>query len=349
MAYTTINKSTDYFNTKLYTGSGSAQSLTGVGFQPDWIWIKNRSYADHHKVVDRVRWVSSSNSAQLSTNQNSAAGTQAIITSFDSDGFTLTTGDRGWNSSNGDNFVSWNWKANGQGSSNTDGTINTTYTSANTTAGFSISQYTGTGSNATIGHGLGAAPKLVIIKKTNTTADWLIGQEGLGGWNYVLNFSVSGRADQSAQFQSTAPSSSLITLGTDGQVNGSGATYICYAFAPKTGFSKFGSYQGNGQQSDNAFVYTGFKPALVIIKRRDQDTNWVMFDTARDTYNEGSKVLLPDNSAAETSGSQKIDFLSNGFKIRSSGNNTGDSSPYIYMCFAEAPLVGSNNVPATAR
>jgi hypothetical protein len=152
MSYITFQPK-DYFNTKLYTGSGSAQSLTGVGFQPDWIWIKNRSYADHHKVVDRVRWVSSSNSAQLSTNQDSAAGTQGIITSFDSDGFTLTTGDRGWNSSNGDNFVSWNWKANGSGSSNTDGTITSTV-SANTTAGFSIVTYTGTGSAATVGHGL---------------------------------------------------------------------------------------------------------------------------------------------------------------------------------------------------
>ena len=167
MAYTTINKSSDYFNTKLYTGSGSAQSLTGVGFQPDWIWIKNRSYADHHKAVDRVRWVSSSNSAQLEPNQNSAAGSQGIITSFDSDGFTLTTGDRGWNSSNGDNFVSWNWKAGGgAGSSNTDGSTSSTV-SANTTAGFSIVRYTNPSSGApfTVGHGLGAAPKMIITKK----------------------------------------------------------------------------------------------------------------------------------------------------------------------------------------
>jgi len=349
MAYTTIDKSSLHFNTKLYTGTGSSNALTGVGFQPDWTWIKVRSEANNHELYDAVRGVTK----RIYSDLNSAEDTNtAGLTAFGTDGFTVNTG--GAVNGSSKTYVAWNWKANGQGSSNTDGTINTTYTSVNTTSGFSISQYTGTGSNATIGHGLGAAPELVIIKKTNTTSDWVIGQNGLGGWNYVLNFTTSGRANQANQFQSTAPSSSLITLGTESQVNGSGATFICYAFAPKTGFSKFGSYSGNGN-GNGAFIYTGFKPKFLIIKNYSGNgDNWIML--TNELSSTGSNVvnnyLKPDENAAETTASSNypVDFFSTGFKLRGtdSGYNNGSSS-YIYMAFAEAPLVTSGNIPATAR
>jgi hypothetical protein len=357
MAYITFQPS-DYFNTKLYTGSGSAQSLTGVGFQPDWIWIKNRSYADHHKVVDRVRWVSSSNSAQLSPNQNSAAGTQGIITSFDSDGFTLTTGDRGWNSSNGDNFVSWNWKANGAGSSNSDGSITSTV-SANTTAGFSISTYTGNSTQgATLGHGLGVAPSMIILKSTTHTEDWAVTNVGLNStnpWDYYMNLNSDGSKSQNNnRFGNVAPTSTVFTLGSSDEVNGSGKSYVAYCFAEKKGFSKFGGYSANGS-TDGPFIYTGFKPAFVMIKAHSNNsTNWVMLDNKRSSSggsNAMDKWLYANANDSEVDQSgNPTDFLSNGFKMRNNGaylNGSGRS--YIYMAFAEEPLVSSNNIPATAR
>jgi len=343
MAYISFQPSA-HFNTKLWTGTGSENAITGVGFQPDWVWIKNRAAAEQNKLYDAVRGVTKN----IYSNLTNPEGTDAqSLKSFDSDGFTLGT--EAAINGNGQNIVGWNWKANGAGSANTDGTINTTSTSANTTAGISIITYTGTGSNATIGHGLGAAPKAVIIKKTNATADWVIGQEGLGGWNYVLNFTNSARADQSAQFQSTAPSSSVITLGTDGQVNASGDNYVCYAFAEKKGFSKFGSYTGNGN-ADGAFVYTGFKPAMVIIKLYSTGSeNWRMFDNKRIGYNPNNYKLYPSLNSVEGT-SDLIDLYSNGFKPRTTSiESNGSGNGYNYMAFAEEPLVASNGTPATAR
>ena len=346
MAYISF-KPKDYFNTVLWTGTGSEQTISGVGFQSDLTWVKRREQKNHN-LFDVVRGATKHIYANLAVGQDTTAET---LKSWNTDGFVLGT-DLNVNANAG-TYAAWNWKAgNSQGSSNTDGTINTTYTSVNTTAGFSISQYTGTGSNATIGHGIGAAPKLVIIKKTNSSGDWLIGQEGLGGWNYVLNFSTSARADQSAQFQSTAPSSSVITLGTDGQVNASGDTYICYAFADVKGFSKFGSYQANN--NDNGpFVYTGFKPAFVITKIISGGSGqWLLWDSARNTSNPTNKFLKPDADEAEATSATAniIDMCSNGFKIRENNGDLNYSSySYIYMAFAEEPLVASNGIPATAK
>ena len=347
MAYTTIPKSTDYFNTKLYTGSGSAQSLTGVGFQPDWIWIKNRSYADHHKAVDRVRWVSSSNSAQLSPNQNAAAGTQGIITSFDSDGFTLTTGDRGWNSSNGDNFVSWNWKANGAGSSNTDGSVTSTV-SVNTTSRFSIVKFTASGSGGTVGHGLGVAPKAIIFKRLDAASDWSFYHESVGNVNMVFLNTTTEASSNASILNSTSPTSTLFTVGSSNIVTG--GPVIAYCFADVQGFSKFGSYTGNGN-ADGSFIYCGFKPAWILTRATDVTggIDWYVFDSKRPASNLTNLELQPNNTGEESSDIQ-LDILSNGFKPRGSqtGHN-GNGKNYIYMAFAEAPLVGSNNVPATAR
>ena len=346
MAYSTINKSTDNFNTKLYTGNNSTQSITGVGFKPDWVWVKQRGGTTNHKTSDIVRGVTKA----LQPNDTDAEATDSNgITSFDSDGFSLGAGGD-YNSSSASQ-VSWNWLAGGsQGSSNTDGSINTTYTSANTTAGFSISSYTGTGSNATVGHGLGVAPKMIIIKNLLASSkSWQVGHQGIGWGNGIYLNLADAKASDSGAFNSTAPTSSVFSVGTSSLVNDSGNSYVAYCFAEKTGYSKFGSYTGNGS-SDGAFVYTGFKPAWVMIKRTDDTANWSIVDVKRDTYNSAIKRLNADQSNAEnTSLDPFVDILSNGFKLQaSSAAFNGSSGQYIYIAFGQS-IVGSNNIPATAR
>jgi len=344
MAYTTINKSTDYFNTKLYSGTGSTASITGVGFRPDWVWIKDRQSTEHHNLFDVVRGATKRIYTSSQAMEDTAATT---LTSFDSDGFSL--GSSGAVNASGNNTVSWNWRAaGGQGSSNTDGSINTTYTSASTTSGFSISTYTGTGSNATVGHGLGVAPEVVWIKKRSGG-----GNEGMyaymkaiGAGNTLSLSETGAEAAASSLFQSTDPTSSVFSIGTHASVNNSSSEYVAYSFAPIKGFSKFGEYTGNAN-ANGPFIYTGFKPAFVLHKRTDSTSDWDLFDNKRVGYNVDNRILAPNTNAAEVTAT-KIDLLSNGFKLRTStgGNYSGT---YIYMAFAEAPLVGSNNVPATAR
>ena len=350
MAYTTINKSTDYFNTKLYTGagtSGSPFSLTGVGFAPDWTWIKRRDGAAiGHRLFDRVRgatkYIDSSATSAETTNTST-------LTAFGSDGFTLQN--EGSVNDGSALFTSWNWKAGGgQGSSNTDGSINTTYTSVNTTAGFSISQYTGTGSVGTIGHGLGAVPKMIITKPYSTTGQWYTYHASLGNTHYLDLVSTAAASDDAEMWNDTSPTSSLFTVGVNGNTNGSGKTTIAYAFAEKIGYSKFGSYIGNGSTTNGTFVYTGFKPAWIMIKRYNASGHdWVLIDDKRLGYNPDNNTLLSNTSAAEQT-DNRIDILSNGFKhYNNNGSENENNGTYIYMCFASAPLVGSNNVPCTAR
>jgi len=348
MAYTTINKSTDYFNTKLYTGNGSTNAITGVGHQPDLVWLKERSSAGAGLLFDAVRTAtkfvrSSDNPAEVT-----AADT---LTAFNSDGFTLGADASNYAANqNSETYASWNWKAGtGQGSSNTDGSINTTYTSVNTTAGFSISKFTGTGSNATIGHGLGVKPNLILFKRLDSNGSWVVYHSSLGATKYLVLNSSAAEATASDEFQNTEPTNSLISIGTDGGVNGT--TMVAYAFAEKTGYSKFGSYVGNGN-ADGTFIYTGFKPAFVLFKGSTIAENWWMFDTKRSESNVANDGLIASTSDSEYSNNAtfKIDILSNGFKMRSTdsfANSSGNT--YIYMAFAEAPLVGSNNVPCTAR
>ena len=356
MAYTTINKSSDYFNTKLYTGNATDDTaITGVGFTPSFLWGKNRTDAGtNHFLIDAVRGVTK----ELNTNNTSAEGTDAtLIKSFDSDGFTL--GDGSLNQS-AKNFVTWNWKANGQGSSNTDGSINTTYTSANTTAGFSISQYTGTGANATVGHGLGVAPKMIITKCTSHTSNWGVYHKSIGATKMLNLNQTNAEATNNGYFNNTDPTSSVFSLGDEGNdTNGSGKTYIAYCFAPVKGYSAMGSYTGNGSATDGTFVYTGFVPAFVICKVTSTTDNWMMFTNkigsstdSTSGFNIHSRILEANGSGAEQSvgSGQGIDFVSNGFKIREDNANlNGSGATYIYMAFAEAPLVGSNNIPCTAR
>ena len=344
MAYSTINKSTDYFNTKLYAGTGSTNNVTGVGFQPDWTWIKSRTDTGNHRIYDAVRGATKT----IYSNLNNEEGTNTNgLSSFDSDGFTVNTNTQ--SNGSGNNFVSWNWKANGQGSSNTDGTINSTYTSANTTAGFSIVKYTGTGSVATVGHGLGVAPKMMLIRILGDVNDWQVYHQSLGNTHRLILNDASASSDQSNRWNDTSPTSSVFTLGTHSSVNASGATYIAYCFAEKQGYSKIGSFIGNGN-ADGSFIYTGFKPAFVIYKRYDSGSySWVLVDNKRNTFNAVDKYVHPDLSAAEGTVTL-MDFLSNGFKMRVN-DTTSNQGSIIYMAFAEEPLVANvgSSIPATAR
>jgi len=346
MAYTTINKSTDYFNTKLYSGNGSTQTITGVGFQPDMVWTKARSgtsATENHFLYDAVRGATK----PLIPNGNTAEQTQATsLTSFDSDGFTsgAKTETNGANTE----YVAWNWKAGGgQGSSNTDGSINTTYTSVNTTAGFSISQYDGTGSGATVGHGLGATPKIILWKRLDSndgTVNWIVQSPLLDNRYKVVLNTTEAKSTNSSFANVDNWSNSVFTVGTYEGQNDSNGTYVAYAFAEKTGYSKFGSWTSNNN-ADGTFVYTGFAPSFVMLKESDGTNQWVMYDNKRPGYNQTSNALFANASSAEAT-DLGVDLLSNGYKIRATNNqNTGN---YIYMAFGQS-LVGSNNVPCTAR
>ena len=344
MAYTTINKSSNFFNTKLISGNGGTQSLTGVGFKPDFTWIKSRSRADPHSLTDIVRGVAS----QLDSSLAGVPTTHSdAITSFNSDGFSL--GSQADVNRSSTTFVSWNWLAGGsQGSSNTDGSINTTYTSVSTTAGFSISKYTGTGSTGTIGHGLGAEPEVIIVKKLNSSESWFSYHKPLGNTGRLVLNTTDAVANDAGYWNSTTPTSSVFSVTSNGSNNASNDIYMAYCFAPKTGYSKFGSYVGN-DNNDGTFVYTGFKPAFVIIKKTNEANDWFIQDNKRLGYNAANYYLEANTNLAEQSYSD-IDLVSNGFKCRSTGGGHNDGN-YIYMAFAEAPLVGGTGagVPCTAR
>ncbi len=348
MAYTTINKSGDYFNTKLYTGNASTQSITGVGFQPDWTWIKNRDSTPNHVTYDIIRGATK----RLEPNTTDAEDTKSNgLTSFDTDGFSV--GSALENNGNGNGIVAWNWLASNTTASNTDGSITSTV-SANTTSGFSIVSYTGNGTaGATVGHGLGVAPAMMIIKnRTSSSNTWTVYHHKLSNpATKFLGLNLSGAEDTStANFNSTVPSSSVITLGTDAGTNGS-TTMIAYCFAEKKGFSKFGSYTGNGN-ADGTFIYTGFKPAFVMVKSTSHAIGWGMIDNKRDPDNAGTTAVLRANTTEteDDNAAYNVELLSNGFKNRNTNSSFNNPSyEYIYMAFAEAPLVGSNNVPCTAR
>ena len=348
MAYTTIKNPKLYFNTKLYTGNSSTNAITGVGFQPDWVWMKNRGANDSHYLFDAVRGVTKS----LYSNNTSAEDTRTnSLTAFGTDGFTL--GNEGDINGNGNNYVAWNWKANGAGSANTDGSINSTV-SANTTSGFSIVSYTGSGANATVGHGLGSVPKMIIVKQYSSnggTQNWYVYHASLGNNKDLLLNLTNDASNTVTTWNNTTPTSSVFYLGSGDGVNNNTVSYIAYCFAEKTGYSKIGSYVGNGQ-SDGPFIYTGFKPAFVLHKKSSATDDWNIFDNKRNTHNVVNKYLIPNSNGAEGTSTNR-DFLSNGFKIRSSSsyvNLTG--ATFIYMAFAEQPLVansGTDGVPATAR
>ena len=347
MAYSSIAKPEDHFNTKLYSGNGSTQSITGVGFQPDWVWVKCRNNGKHHSIYDSVRGATK----YIYSNLNYAEVTDSnSLTSFDSDGFSVGT----FGDVNGSfNYASWNWKANGTSTTNPSGGTITTTASVNTTAGFSVFTYTGNGSAAHVAHGLGVAPTVVIIKVRSTTDHWFVKHPGIASNEYLYLNGDSAKVSGANAWSATNPDATKIYIGTDGGVNASGVTYVCYAFAEKQGYSKFGSYTGNGN-ADGTFVYTGFRPAWVMIKKSSGTNEWGIWDNKRSTFNVTDDIIYAnlDNTEA-TSNANGLDFVSNGFKIRASGDLfNGSSGSYIYMAFSEHPFVGNDSgtaVPVTAR
>jgi hypothetical protein len=351
MAYTTINKGSSYFNTVTYTGNLGTLSVTGVGFKPDFVWLKDRSNGNSHKQYDGVRGVTKF----LTSDGTDAEGTQSGLTSFDTDGFTLGSyaGTNGnGTAGSGPSYVSWNWLGANTTVSNTSGSITSTV-SANTTAGFSVVSYTGTGANATVGHGLGVAPKMVIVKGRSFAGDWKVYNSNVGAtFQGFLNGSEAFQGSSPTIWNSTAPTSTVFSIGTNAGVNTSGGTIIAYCFADVKGFSKFGSFTGNGS-TNGAFVYTGFKPAFVMIKSSSTGGagyNWGMWDNKRIGYNPDNNDLRANLANAEST-DDSIDLLSNGFKIRtdSGGFGGGSGVTYIYMAFAENPFVTSGGIPNTAR
>jgi hypothetical protein len=325
---TTATQAGKFFNPVLYTGNGtSTQTITGVGFAPDFVWIKSRSSVTSHSLFDQIRGAQKWLGSNSTNSEQTYAGT---LDAFGSDGFTV--GNDAWTGGN-NTYVSWNWKANGTGSTNTAGSITSTV-SANTTSGFSVVTWTANGGNATIGHGLGVAPSMVIYKARGATGSWVVLHKSLT--NMTSNWLKLNTADAelSGFALSAAPTSSVFYADSN---FGSGTT-VTYCFAEIAGYSKISSYTGNGS-ADGPFVYCGFRPAYVMIKEVGLGYDWYVEDSKRDTYNVAQTVLSPNTSVAEATGSNYyIDFLSNGFKIRTSYagvNSSGNKN--IFAAFAEAP------------
>ena len=369
MAYTTIDDPSAHFHTLTYAGNGSnPRSLTNSAnagdFKPDWLWIKNRTNTYDHAVFDSLRGVDK----LLKTNQTNAEGSNSgYHNSFDTNGFTVTA--NGNVNNNNENYVAWQWKANGGTTSNQTGSDIDSVTQVNTTSKFSIITYTGasnadsdsdnnSGAYWRVKHGLGSTPKLAIFKKRSSAAAWYVWHHKIGGtldYKYIQLQTNKGVDTESAVlFGNTDWSSTEFEIGGWDVVNRDGSTYVAYMFDEVQGYSKFGSYTGNGN-NNGPFVYTGFKPAFVLIKRAVDggSSQWHTFDSTRNEFNVANKVLFPstnDNESSYTGSDPQIDILSNGFKLRSSYNQVNASSGnYIHICFAEHPFVSSKGAPVTAR
>jgi len=342
MAYTTIDNPELFFQTVLYTGNATARSITLDGsedMQPDWVWCKNRSINANHHLFDSVRGATKDISSNLT---NAETTDTAKVTSFNTDGFSLGT--NGNVNGNTNNQVAWCWKAGGSASNNTDGGI-TSSVSVSQDAGFSIATWTGTGSTATIGHGLNAVPKMIITKARSNAYDWYIYHASIGNTKAIYLNLTNAESGASANFwNNTTPTSSVWTAG--GNVFNNNYTFVTYAFAEKKGYSKFGSYTGNGN-ADGTFVYTGFKPAWVMVKSTTSTDHWRMQDNKRGSP--GTAPLYPHLSSAEPSANFTFDLLSNGFKWRNTDGDANASNTYIYMAFAESPFTNSNGVPNNGR
>jgi len=358
MAFTTIDDPGLYFNTVIWSGDGTTpRTISGVGFQPDWVWLKHRggSGTRDHYLSDVVRGATkslNSNTSDAEVTSESNGHTSA----FTSDGFTVVNGGNSVGEVNDSSrtYVAWNWKAGGSASSNSDGDI-TSSVSANQTAGFSIVTYTGTSTATdTVGHGLGTKPGWIIVKERDGTNHWCVALPDTLGNNEVMTLNLTNAIFAgSAGFNdtvNTGTTSSVYVTGNGDITGKNGSDYVAYCFVEKQGYSKFGSYKGNGN-ADGAFVYTGFKPAWVMIKRTDSSSggNWLILDSKRSDINVVNENISANLSDAETS-VDTCDFLSNGFKLRQSGTTVNTSGgTYIYMAFAESPFVNSNGVPNNAR
>ena len=355
MEYSPITKPSAHFNTVTYTGNGATNAITGVGFQPDWVWIKNRDSTSSHNVFDALRGVTEA----LFTNTTDVEATEASrLSVFGTDGFTINGDTSNQTNANGSDFVAWNWKANNSaGSSNSDGTITSTV-AANTTAGFSIIKYAGTGTaNQTFGHGLGVKPQVLIVKSRTSSDNWHYWQDtddnGTANQRLLLN---SNATNYNNYFVTFGTNTITLPSQTDSGWSGNGTEYICYCFAEKQGYSDFGYYIGNGN-TNGPFIYTGFRPAFVLQKRVSTAESWHIFDNKRDTINGANgadDALRPNLSNAEISNwGVGFDFFANGFKATATdGAINQNSGVYIYMAFAENPLVanvGVNGILALSR
>jgi hypothetical protein len=318
----------DYFNTVLYTGTGSARSVTGVGFRPDFVWLKGRSTGYSNSLADVIRGAPN----RLKTNSTDAEAADMGLTSFDSDGFSFNGAP---NNNSGATFVGWNWKANGAGVSNTDGTITSTV-SVNTTSGFSIVTYTGTGSAATVGHGLGVAPAMIIVKNRDAADAWQVyhaANTAAPETDYLVLNTTAATADNANRWNDTLPTSTVFSIGDGVEVNTNTEDYVAYVFAQIAGYSAFGSYTGNGSATGPS-VTTDFEPTFLMIKRTDSTGDWIIHDSARDASNPRTAFLEPNTADVEGSGLD-VDFNSTSFQIKSSSATVNASGgTYIYMCIA---------------
>ena len=352
MAYTTINDPSAYFQAQTYTGNAGVNNIVNEGnsdLQPDWVWLKSTDLGQPHTIRDSTR--GTNKFLYISTADE---GTNTYLTSFNSDGFSLNATDNEVNG-NSDTYVSWQWKAGG-GSGN-----RTTFTESsnnpgggrqvNTTAGYSIIDYTGTGGNGTIAHGLGATPKLVFVKNRDggTSDSWFTHWTGLLGDNKVLYWnSTDGAQTNASAFNSTAPTSTNITVGTNSATNADGNTYIMYAFTDIQGYSKFGAYEGNGN-ANGPFVYTGFKPAFIQIKSVDSAQVWSIRDNIRTPDNPAKLAIYANETGVESDHvNNSIDLLSNGFKLTNPYTENQNGETFVYMAFAQHPFVSSKGAPVTA-
>jgi hypothetical protein len=339
---TATTQADDYFSPVLYTGNGTSQTISGLNFSPDLVWQKTRTGTGWNNLIDKVRGVGN---RLFSNTTNAESFSAQSLTAFTSSGFSIGN-DGDWNTNSSSN-VAWCWKAAGSTVSNTAGSITSTV-SVNTTAGFSVITYTGNGvAGATVGHGLGVTPAMIITKVRSTTESWPVFHKALLslGTGYFLELDSTAAAGNGNSRYPSAPNSSVVTIGSAANltpINANGQTYVMYAFAEVAGYSKFGSYTANGS-TDGPFIYTGFKPKFVLVKATGGSQEWVVFDGTRSPYNAVNLYLLPNASNAEGTGNE-IDFLSNGFKIRVDGGglNYTPTNPYIYMAFAETPFNYSN-------
>jgi len=358
MAYTTIDDPSAHFQTLIYTGNNTSRSLTNTGnsdLQPDLIWQKGRDIVSDHGLIDSTRGIRQvlwGNQTNAEVTSNSGAD----ITAFNSDGFSVGTSHQIDSNSNTKLLVAWQWKANGGTTTTNDasatsiGSQDSVY-QANTTAGFSIVTWSGANAVATMAHGLGAVPHVIILKSRTATENWGVYHHkntSAPETDYLKLNTTDATTDSTSVTNDTAPTSTLFTVGDSGIANEVGNTYVGYLFSEIQGYSKFGSYTGNGN-ADGPFVYLGFKPKYFLLKNTAATQNWYVFDTARDTYNPSNSAMQASSNAAQETG-YAMDFLSNGFKIRhNDGAWNGSGNAFIYMAFAEHPFVSSKGVPCTAR
>mgnify|MGYP003121135295 CR=1 FL=1 len=358
-AYTTVKKPTDYFNTVKWTGDGtSSRNITGVGFQPDWTWIKCTDENYDHNIFNSTLGANK----YMLTNSNAAEVTVSNrLNSWNADGFNIGDATNVNKGSPARNYAAFNWKANGAtGSSNSNGATASTV-SADTTRGFSIVKWTGTGSDTTVGHGLSSAPQMYVVKNRDTTSDWRVAQT-IGPTSYRMTTGnghymewndpkASTNPGGAVMWGSTptAPTNQVFTVGSNNSVNKSGDDMMAYCFHSVRGYSKIAYYVGTGD-NDGAFIYTGFKPAWLIVKRLNGSANWIMFSNKVDGYNVDNGEFTVNSNSTVNDGQtyQYIDFCATGFKWRENSNNkNSDGDIFMYMAFAEEPLIGDN--PATAR